>query len=148
MSQSLSHILVWWRTVLLFVLLVLCVNALISFIHSKLYPFHCVRSTHLPLYIQRESIEALDDPRQLYLHVDTPPLPLVDKDIIVRAAYPKKAQYGNYTVILLEARKTILDQRVFEKCGVGEYESSQFRVCNNPPPPPVFILLHLCLSYM
>lgn len=134
-SQSQQGVRQWWRPALLFILVVLCINVVISFIHTKLYPSHCVRSSHVPLHIQQESIEVLDDPRQLYLTVDTPLLPLADKDLVVRSAYVNHPTYlsngppyRNFTVILLEIRKRLLDEEALEKCGVGPHMSLKFEV--------------------
>lgn len=128
-----SSVRAWWRTALLFVLLVVFVNVVISFILSKVYPSHCVRSSQVPSHIQQESVEILEDPRQLYLHVDTPLLPLAEKDIVVRSAYlnvhhHQSLEYENSTIILLEIRKSLLDEGAFESCGVGGYASSKFEV--------------------
>jgi hypothetical protein len=127
---------VWWRTVLVFVLLVLFVNIVISFLLAKFYPSHCVRtSLHIQSpHVQRESLYILEDPRQLYLHVDTPLLPLAEKDVVVRSAYVVNSRLGadagykNSTVILLEVKKRLLDENAFEGCGVGRYASTTFEV--------------------
>ena len=128
-----SFVRVWWRTVLVFVLLVLFVNIVISFLLAKFYPSHCVRtSLHIQSpHVQRESLYILEDPRQLYLHVDTPLLPLAEKDVIVRSAYVRlsaDAGYKNSTVILLEVKKRLVDENAFEGCGVGRYASTTFEV--------------------
>lgn len=135
MSQSQSFVRVWWRTAIVFVVVVFSVNVLISFIHSKLYPSsrYCVRTSHVPLYIQQESIDILGDPRQLYLHVDTPLLPLTDKDIVVRSAYANHhkqnlGHHKNSTIILIEVRKSLLVEGVFKSCGVGRHSSSKLKV--------------------
>ena len=135
MSQSLqSYVRVWWRTALLFVLLVVFVNTAISFLLSKFYPSHCVRTSGL--HIQRENLDVLEDPRQLYLYVDTPLLPLAEKDVIVRSAYvvdshpsaSEHTKYKNFTVILLEVKRHLLDEHAFESCGVGRHTSTKFEV--------------------
>ena len=135
MLQSLqSYVHVWWRTGLFFVLLVVFVNTTISFLLSKWYPSHCVRTS---LHILRENLDVLEDPRQLHLHVGTPLLPLAEKDVIVRSAYvvdslPSASEHTsseNFTVvILLEVKKRLLDERAFESCGVGRYASTKFEV--------------------
>ena len=115
----------------MFVLLVVFVNTVISFLLTKFYPSHCVRT--FGLHIEGENLDVLEDPRQLYLHVDTPLLPLAEKDVIVRSAYvvdshPSERAYKNFTVILLEVKRRLLDERVFESCGVGRHASTKFEV--------------------
>ena len=134
-SESQYSVRQCWRPALLFILVVVSINVVISFIHNKLYPSHCFRASHVPLHIQQESIQLLGDPRQLYLGVDTPLLPLADKDLIVRSAYVNHPSplrngplYVNYTAILLEVRKPLLDEKTLESCGVGGHISFKFEV--------------------
>ena len=126
-----SHVKEWWWRALSFLLLVIAANAVVSFLHAKLYPSHCTRASHVPLHIQQQSLELLESPRQLYLHVDTPLLPLADKDIVVRSAYLNPggdSKHDNSTIILIEVRKTLVEQGAFEGCGVGPHGSTKFEV--------------------
>ena len=155
MSQALqSSLRTWWRTALLFLLTFIVVNALISFILSKVYPSHCVRTSHVPLHIQDESLEMLDDPRQLYLYVDTPLLPLAEKDIVVRSSYVQVRRSGrglsaghkNSTIILLEVKKSIVEEKAFESCGVGSHVSTKFEVSTDRVQC-IIVTLYQSLTY-
>ena len=123
-------------------MVVFSVNVLISFIHSKIYPSS-------RYYIQQESIDILGDPRQLYLHVDTPLLPLADKDIVVRSAYVNHhkqnlGHHKNSTIILIEVRKSLLVEGVFKSCGVGRHSSSKLKVNKVKHNEPFII----CTAYL
>lgn len=130
------------------VLLVLVLNVGISFIFSHVYPSHCVRPSHVPkgdppsveeqsvspVDIREISIEELEVPPELFVKVETSLLPLAEKDVIVRSAYvnvhPGKhdSEYQNSLIILLEIKKSLLNEKALEKCGVGEYVSAKFEV--------------------
>lgn len=134
------------------VLFILVVNVGLSFIISQVYPSHCVRLAHEPIesgppepggpleppspvkIIRDINTEELEVPPQLFVKVDTPLLPLAEKDIIVRSAYVNfhegahDSEYQNSTIILLEIKKSLLSEKALEKCGVGEYVSSKFEV--------------------
>lgn len=119
---------------MILVLIILVFNVGISFIASRVYPSHCVRPSKVPVDIQEMSIEELEEPRQLFVQVDTPLVPLAEKDIIVRSAYlntrrgAQHSEYQNSTIILLEVKKSILDEKALEKCGVGGHVSAKFEV--------------------
>ena len=104
---------------------------MVSFLYAKLYPSHCTRPSHVPLHVQQQTLELLQAPRQLYLHVDTPLLPLADKDLVVRSAYVNPLhdkRHKNSTVILIEVRRSLVEQEAFEGCGVGPFASTEFEV--------------------
>jgi hypothetical protein len=126
-SQTLKN---WWWRVLTIIVLVIAVNAFISFLHARLHPSHCTRSTAVPFRLQQANLELLTEPKALYLSVDTPLLPLSDKDLVLRSAYvnPRPHAHANSTIILIEIRKSLIEQGAIERCGVGPYSSTQFEV--------------------
>lgn len=124
----------WWWRVLPLLLLVIAINAAISLIRGKLHPSHCPRATSVPLRLQQDNQELLAEPKALYLGVDTSLLPLSDKDLVVRSAYvnprlePSRRR-ANSTIILIEVRRSLVEKKAFERCGVGPYASTEFEVC-------------------
>ena len=141
----------WWWRVLTIIVLVIAVNAFISFLHARLHPSHCTRSTAVPFRLQLANLELLTEPKALYLSVDTPLLPLSDKDLVLRSAYvnPRlETSHGhaNSTIILIEIRRSLIEQGAIERCGVGPYSSTQFEVstiCRKFEPLPVALVARL-----
>lgn len=124
---------VWWRWALAIILALVFLNILVSLVLSKLYPSHCVRPSHVPAFVRSKSVDILDVPRHLYLLVDTPLLPLADKDIVVRSAYVNfhgtpGSRHRNSTIMLLEIKKILLAQKAIESCRVGEHITTHFEV--------------------
>lgn len=115
------------------VLVTACVVA--SFVLTN--PSHCVRSTQLPSSIKEEilDLDVLERPREVYVRVDTPLLPLAEKDIIVRSAFVSfygegNPKFKNCTIILIEVKKSLLEENAIQSCGVEGSVTTQFEISN------------------
>ena len=131
MAQSvLSSSRSFWRWALLCLLSVIIVNLVVGYVLARLRPSYCVKPSHVPSYVEKDSVRLLTAPRQLYLAIDTPLLPLADKDIVVRSAYinthPSNSRYKNSTVILIEVKKFLLKEKAIQSCRIGDHISKTF----------------------
>ena len=122
-----------WRYFLILTILVTA-GFILSFVIAKMHPYRCVRPTTVPDFLKEEieNLEWLEEPRRLYVQVDTPLLPLAEKDVVVRSAFvnffPRKEKFKNSTTILLEVKKSLLEENAIQSCGVEDFVTSQFEV--------------------